>query len=822
MTVGIVDAYDDPNAESDLAAYRTQWGLLPCTTANGCFQKLDENGGTNYPPTDPGGPNGWAVETSLDLDAVSAMCETCHIVLVEATTDSSNDLYSGVTEAVNAGAGVISLSWGGSEYSSETLDDSVFNNPGVAIMAASGDSGYAGGVSYPAASPYVTAVGGTRLVQNASSRGFGETVWNGTGSGCSHYEPKPAWQAGVTDASCSKRMLNDVSADGDPNTGLAIFDSYGQDPTQQWMVVGGTSLSTPLIAGIYAVAGGEKTGTTGAHGFYSDWTLNDVTSGNNGTCGGTAYYCNAETGYDGPTGRGTPAKVPVTVTPYQMIFASQAFGSTVATQTAIDWNNQPSTSTTVTASISGPQAADFSATPAGNCAPLAAASNCHITVHFAPSAPGAESATLTLSDTSSSGAHVIPLTGSSFLAGSYVPITPFRVLDTRNSSCVQCNTNGRFGPGSIETLQVTGVGSGNIPSTAIDVVLNVTAVSGTQASYITMYPTGSALPGTSNLNFPPNTNLANLVQVRLGPAGQVNIYNNQGNVDMVIDAEGYFAPTLTPSTPSGPGLFHAITPVRLCDTRGGQGTLCNNGTDNPLGPGQARLIQLAGHGGVPAAASGAATVAINLTAVSGTMGTFLSVYPASGSTCGAPPNTSTLNVGAATNLANRAMAVSSATGNVCVYNSMGTINLVIDATGWFGDGTESSVSTGDYYYPMTPVRLCDTRAGTSTECTGTQLAQHATLTVTVAGVDGIPSTSAPDPPVAIVANVTAVSGSEATFFTIYPTGISRPTASDINVSANTNLPNLCVVPLGTGGAITLYNDQGTYSAVVDVNGWYAE
>ncbi|WP_443741618.1 S53 family peptidase, partial [Streptomyces humicola] len=182
QTVAIVDAQDDPNAESDLGAYRSQYGLPACTTANGCFRKVDQNGGTNYPSAD----SGWAGEISLDLDMVSAVCPQCHILLVEASSANMSDLGTAVNEAVSLGAKYVSNSYGGSEDSTDTTSDSqYFNHPGVAITVSAGDGGY--GAEYPAASQYVTAVGGTSLSRASNSRGWSESVWNtssteGTGS----------------------------------------------------------------------------------------------------------------------------------------------------------------------------------------------------------------------------------------------------------------------------------------------------------------------------------------------------------------------------------------------------------------------------------------------------------------------------------------------------------------------------------------------------------------------------------------------------------------------------------------------------------------
>jgi hypothetical protein len=295
QTVAIVDAYDDPNAESDLATYRSQYGLPACTSANGCFKKVNENGGTSLPTAD----SGWAEEESLDLDMVSAVCPNCHILLVEANQPSMADLGTAVNTADSLGAKYVSNSYGGSEDSTDTSSDSsYFNHPGVAITVSSGDNGY--GVEYPAASQYVTAVGGTSLSRASNSRGWSESAWSGAGSGCSSYDPKPSWQK---DTGCAKRTVADVSAVADPNTGLAVYDTY---QTGGWLVVGGTSASAPIIAGVYALAGPPSSGTYPASYPYAHTSaLNDVTSGSNGSCT-TAYLCKGGAGYDGPTGLGTP------------------------------------------------------------------------------------------------------------------------------------------------------------------------------------------------------------------------------------------------------------------------------------------------------------------------------------------------------------------------------------------------------------------------------------------------------------------------------------------------------------------------------------
>jgi subtilase family serine protease len=294
-TIAIVDANDDPTAEADLGVYRSTYGLPACTTANGCFKKVNQSGVQgSYPAAD----SGWAQEISLDLDMASAICPNCHILLVEASSSSLTNLGTAVNTAARLGANTISNSYGGSESSSETSWDlSYYNHPGIVVTASSGDSGY--GVEYPAASQYVTAVGGTSLTRASNSRGWSETAWPGAGSGCSAFEPKPSWQTG---SGCSNRTVADVSADADPNTGVAVYDTYR---TGGWLVFGGTSVASPIVASVYALAGNEASVSYGSFPYGPTGSLFDVTSGSNGSCGGS-YLCTAGPGYDGPTGLGTP------------------------------------------------------------------------------------------------------------------------------------------------------------------------------------------------------------------------------------------------------------------------------------------------------------------------------------------------------------------------------------------------------------------------------------------------------------------------------------------------------------------------------------
>jgi Bacterial Ig domain len=292
-TVAIVDAQDDPNAETDLATYRAQFGLPPCTTANGCFHKVDQNGGSNYPQSD----SGWGGEISLDLDMVSAICPSCNILLVETNTAAITDLGAGVNLAVSLGATAVSNSYGGSEDSSDpSTSEQFYHHDGVLITASSGDGGF--GANFPASSQYVVGVGGTSLVQSTgTTRGWVEGAWDGAGSGCSQYIPKPSFQA---DPGCAQRTVADVSAVADPNTGVAVFDSFGQGG---WIILGGTSAASPIVAATFALTGMSASGVQALYAKPS--LLFDVTTGSNGTCN-PAYLCTAGVGYDGPTGLGTP------------------------------------------------------------------------------------------------------------------------------------------------------------------------------------------------------------------------------------------------------------------------------------------------------------------------------------------------------------------------------------------------------------------------------------------------------------------------------------------------------------------------------------
>ncbi|MFI1092642.1 carboxypeptidase regulatory-like domain-containing protein [Streptomyces sp. NPDC020917] len=304
VTVAIVDAYGYSAAESDLAVFRSYYGLPACTTASGCFTKVDQRGGTSY-PADNGG---WSIETALDLDAVSSVCPKCRILLVQGDTAGLDDLGAAVnTAAAWPGVVAISNSYGvDGENAQEAAYDGYYDHPGIAVTVSSGDSGNV--QSWPATSPVVTAVGGTRLTRDASTRGWTESAWGsqaggaGAGSGCSLYEPRPDWQQGV-DTTCGEHKgTADIAADADPVSGIGVYNTVGQSG---WAQYGGTSLASPLVAGMYALAGTPTPGTYPAsYPYAASSTFFDVTSGVNGSCG--TKLCQAGTGWDGPTGLGTP------------------------------------------------------------------------------------------------------------------------------------------------------------------------------------------------------------------------------------------------------------------------------------------------------------------------------------------------------------------------------------------------------------------------------------------------------------------------------------------------------------------------------------
>lgn len=303
-TVAVILAFHYPTAEADLAEYRRTYGLPPCTTANGCFQQIYATG--TQPPVD----SGWALEAAIDIQAVSAACPACNIQLVEAASDTIGDLVNAIHVARASGTKFISMSWGDGENAVQPIiDQTVFNYPGVAFVGSSGNVG--GVTNWPAVSQYVTAVGGTHLRQTPQPipgpqrnrpRNWYESAWSGSGCGCSLFQPKPLWQ---TDTICpGGRTSADVAAVADPATGIAVYTTTPTpDNETGWLVVGGTSVAAPLVAGMYAQAGNpdpsDRPNSYPYANRHAFWDINV----------GTAGAFSATLGFDAPSGLGSPRGV---------------------------------------------------------------------------------------------------------------------------------------------------------------------------------------------------------------------------------------------------------------------------------------------------------------------------------------------------------------------------------------------------------------------------------------------------------------------------------------------------------------------------------
>jgi subtilase family serine protease len=387
----------------------------------------------------------------LDLEMVSAICPNCHILLVEASSPTTANLGTAVNTAVAQGAVAVSNSYGGSESSSETsYDNSYYKHPGVAIVASSGDGGYTR--EYPAASQYVTAVGGTALSHASNSRGWTESVWStssteGAGSGCSAYEPKPSFQ---TDSGCARRTIADVSAVADPATGVAVYDSYGSGG---WTVFGGTSVSSPIIGAMYALANSPAPSAyPNSYPYANRGALYDVTTGHTASCS-PAYLCTAEVGYDGPTGLGTPngaaAFGPASTGQSDFSVSVNPTNVTVAAGS----NATATVSTAVTSGSSESVSLSASGLPSG------------VTASFSPSSVNSgSSSTLTFTATSSAatGNYSVTITGTGS-TGSHTATLTLSVTTASVCTPAQKITNPGFESGSTGWSATAGVIGQNGP-----------------------------------------------------------------------------------------------------------------------------------------------------------------------------------------------------------------------------------------------------------------------------------------------------------------------------------------------------------------------
>lgn len=380
--------------------------------------------------------------------------------------------------------------------------------------------------------------------------------------------------------------------------------------------------------------------------------------------------------------------------------------------------------------------------------------------------------------------------------GAYQALSPVRIIDTRDG------TGGvpvaSIGPGGTLTVQVAG--QGPLPATGVSaVVLNVTATNTTAPSYLTVWPTGVPRPLASNLNWVRGQTVPNLVEVALGLNGRVSIYNSAGSVDVIFDVAGYVAtPTATP--PSA-GLYTAVVPSRVLDTRYGTGGV----VAAPVSQGQAISVQIAGTPSIPT--NGVAAVVLNVTATNPTAASYLTVFP----TGVMPPRASNLNFVAGQTVPNRVIVKVGNGGSVSFYNATGSVNVIADIGGWFTDGT--TAASGSLFVGVTPARVLDTR-------TAQNIGPNGTLVLPIAGQGGVPTMNAAVPPTAVVLNMTVTNPTAPSFLTAWPDAATKPLASDLNYMAELTVPNLVIVKLGASGAIDLYNAAGTTDVVVDVVGWY--
>jgi hypothetical protein len=583
QTVAVVTSYDDSAAEADLGVYRTMYGLAACTSSNGCFKKVDLSAGVA----------GSSAATAQALDAVSAVCPNCHITLVEARSSAIADVGVAVDSAVALGVTFVATTAAIPEAQvgqAERNYDGHFNHPGVVITAPSGDRGY--GVSYPAASPYVVAVGGTVLTQDSgNSRGWDEAPWSSSGSGCSAYETnKQPWQ--TDSAQCADRTLNDIAAVA---TNVAYYDT----PTSGgWNVGAGTEVSAAIIAAAYALAGTPANDTYPASYLYGNAQgLLDLTSGSNGTCAVT-YWCTAGPGYDGPTGLGTPDGVSAflasyyqPVTPFRVmdtrngnggITGPVGAGSTVELAIAGQHGIPVANVTAVVLNLVVTAQTNYGYLRAyADGVPVPTTS----VINFQVSGTASDLVIVPVGtdgiiDFYNGAAGTAQLVGdvsgyftSDVTAGgneSYTPMTPVRILDTRNGigAPKQPLANG-------VTLTLPVGGANGIPAGISDVAINFTALHATSVGWLNAWQDGTAKPGVSGLQFQLTASMTGLAIVHVASNGDIDVsngYSTTNSVDVIGDVIGYFTAGTAGAS------YHVIDPVRMIDTKASNAPIAANGT----------------------------------------------------------------------------------------------------------------------------------------------------------------------------------------------------------------------------------------------------
>lgn len=752
---------------------------------------------------------------------------------------------------------------------------------GQTVLAAAGDSGsedcYAPGtpgsttalaVDDPGSQPYVVGVGGTSLTAPPYSSSVSQTVWNDAsfsggagGGGISQFWSMPGYQAdsnvpGIvnpysTPATCGAssgycREGPDVSADANPETGYVVYYTGPGAVSAGWQVDGGTSAAAPLWAAVAAL--------TDASPFCADYhsgdigvsppalyavagsarlyplAFADITSGNNDYTGTNGGAYPATPGFDMASGLGTPiaahAAIGVPGLTAALCYAAATTDNSAAITSISPATGPLGTPVTVTITgsgflpIAGADRVDVGGTWDSN---VSCSSTTQCTVVL-PAAQTAQTVALAVSAEELTTSPAVPVdeftygssNSSSGSAGVYTSLTPTRIVDTRPGSGY-AGAGQALGPGASMAVQVAGVAG--VPTTASAVVLNVTVTDTTGLGYLTVWPDGATRPTASVLNWTPGKTVADLVTVGVPADGQVDVYNSAGTTDVIVDVEGYYAP----STSAGAGLYNPLaTPARICDTRTGNpsglsGTALTQCQGKAPAPGTALSVQVAGLGGVPS--SGVAAVVLNLTAVSPTDPGYLTAYPAGGQV----PIASSVNYAPGQTVANRVIVGLSSTGAVDIYSSSGTPQVVVDVSGWYTDASDASATGDTFTAESAPVRICDTRSGNPSalsgaalQCTGKTLAPGSTLGVQVTGLAGVPSDAAAVLATATVTNTTGIS-----YLTLYPAGLaSPPVVSDLNWTPGLTVANMAMTTIGSNGEIEAYNNLGSTDVILDVAGWF--
>ncbi len=707
-------------------------------------------------------------------------------------------------------------------------------------------------VQDPASQPYVTSVGGTTL--SAVGPPPAETAWNNTsgagGGGISTFWVMPSWQhgSGVISQNSSGipcdapagsycREVPDVSASADPNHGYVFY--YGT-----WETAGGTGAATIVWAAATVLANEGCSAPTGfadpaLYSHPSD--LNNVTGGNNDWTGTQNGLYPATAGYNMATGLGTPTAT---------IFTTGFLCSSTASHPAISSITPDSstlagggTATIVGSGLAGVTAVHFGAIAATD---VKSVSSSEVTATIpAASTPGATGVTVTTPTGTTSPSGFVYVTSGL----SYMPLVPYRIADTRCAASPQpsfCKSENipsqnillaSPGAGGSITVQVTGTGStlGSVPPNAQSAVLNVTAVASQSAhpGYLTVYPAGTDPPTASSLNYVPGEAVPNLVTATIGKDGAISILSSSAGVNIVVDVEGYYGPSL----PAGSRFNPLPLPVRVLDTRcdaSPQPSFCKsenipsqNMTLHAPGPGKSISISITGidgSSGIPS--SGVTAVSLVATSAGPSSGGYMTLWPDTGS-CSTPPMASNVNFHKGAASANSVTVASGNYGKLCIYNSASTAtNAVIDVNGYFS-------STGDTFTPSSPVRICDTRdvqaiggtgdvtSGVTGRCANSGIALDPSIsstdpmTVQVAGEGGVPLSAK-----AIVANVTVTGTTGNGYLKIWPAGASQPPTSSMNWIKGEAIPNMAVARLANSGQVAIYTSTGA-DVIIDVTGWYS-